>query len=63
MAEFRCRSCGKEGSWVNGPDRFTCPLYDAMDVQFVVYKHEMTDDYRAAKRMGELSAQARVSIA
>ena len=32
MAKFRCRACGKEGTFVYDPERYTCPLCDSIDV-------------------------------
>lgn len=44
MARFRCRSCGKEGTWVYDPERFTCPLCDSIDVQFIISRDEVPED-------------------
>jgi len=60
MAEFHCRSCGKEGTWVYDPERSTCPMCDSIDVQFVVYRHELPDDGPAARRMDALTAEAKI---
>jgi hypothetical protein len=43
MAVFRCRSCGKEGTWVYDPERYTCPLCDSIDVQFIIPKDEVPE--------------------
>jgi hypothetical protein len=43
MAVFRCRSCGKEGTWVYDPERFTCPLCDSIDVQFIISRDEVPE--------------------
>jgi hypothetical protein len=57
MAEFRCRTCKQEGTWVYDPERFTCPLCDSIDVQFVVFRHELPDDDPVAQKMDELAAE------
>jgi hypothetical protein len=36
MSKFRCRACGKEGTFVYDPERFTCPISVSIDVQFEV---------------------------
>ena len=36
MARFRCRACGREGTWAYDPARYTCPFCDSIDVQFAV---------------------------
>jgi hypothetical protein len=43
MARFRCRTCGKEGTWVYDPERYTCPLCDSIDVQFIISRHELPE--------------------
>lgn len=43
MAVFRCRTCGKEGTWVYDPQRFTCPLCDSIDVQFIISRDEVPE--------------------
>jgi len=43
MALFRCRTCGKEGTWVYDPDRYTCPLCDSIDVQFIISRDEVPE--------------------
>jgi len=43
MARFRCRDCGKEGTFVYDPERFTCPLCDSIDVQFAIAIEEVPD--------------------
>jgi hypothetical protein len=56
MAKFRCRTCGKEGTFVYDPQRFTCPICDSIDVQFEVGIEELPDDdplRNAAKRLTE----------
>ncbi len=55
MAEFRCRSCGKDGTWVYDPDRFTCPVCESIDVQFVVFRHELSDEDPVARKMDALA--------
>ncbi|WP_407180414.1 hypothetical protein [Bradyrhizobium sp. STM 3562] len=57
MAEFRCRACGQEGTWVYDPERYTCPACGSIDVHFVVFRHELPDDDPAAKRMDELATE------
>jgi hypothetical protein len=59
MAKFRCRACGKEGTFVY-PERYTCPICDSIDVQFVIGIEELPDDdplieamKRRAKEDGE----------
>ena len=42
MAVFSCRTCGKEGTWVY-PERFTCPLCDSIDVQFIISRDEVPE--------------------
>jgi len=44
MAEFRCRTCGQAGTWVYDPERFTCPMCNSIDVQFVIPKDEVPAD-------------------
>ena len=44
MAKFRCRTCGKEGTFVYDPERYTCPICDSIDVQFVIGIAELPDD-------------------
>ena len=60
MAKFRCRTCGKEGSFVYEPERYTCPICDSIDVQFAIGIVEFPDDdplieamKRRAKENGE----------
>jgi hypothetical protein len=56
MAVFRCRSCGKEGTWVYDPERYTCPLCDSIDVQFIIPKDEVPEAdplHNAAKNDGK----------
>ena len=36
MAKFRCRTCGKEGTFVYDRERYTCPICDSIDVQFAI---------------------------
>jgi hypothetical protein len=36
MARFRCRACGKEGTFVYDPHRYTCLLCDSIDEQFAI---------------------------
>jgi hypothetical protein len=36
MSKFRCRACGKEGTFVYDPERFTCPISVSIDVLFEV---------------------------
>lgn len=43
MAVFSCRTCGKEGTWVYDPERFTCPLCDSIDVQFIISRDEVPE--------------------
>ena len=44
MAKFRCRTCGKEGTFVYDPERYTCPICDSIDVQFAIGIEELDDD-------------------
>lgn len=44
MAKFRCRTCGKEGIFVYGPKRHTCPICASIDVQFAIGIEELPDD-------------------
>ena len=44
MAKFRCRTCGKEGTFVYDPERDTCPICDSIDVQFAFSIEELPDD-------------------
>jgi anaerobic ribonucleoside-triphosphate reductase len=44
MAKFRCRTCGKEGTFVYDPERYTCPNCDSIDVQFAIGIEELDDD-------------------
>lgn len=41
--DFRCRTCGKEGTWVYDPERFTCPLCDSIDVHFIISREEVPE--------------------
>ena len=43
MVKFRCRTCGKEGTFVYDPERYTCPIYDSIDVQFAIGIEELPD--------------------
>jgi rubrerythrin len=43
MAKFRCRTCGKEGTFVYDPERYTCPICDSIDVQFAIGIEELPD--------------------
>ena len=36
MAKFRCRACGKEGTLVYDPERYTCPICDSIGVSFAI---------------------------
>jgi hypothetical protein len=44
MAKFRCRTCGKEVTFVYDPERYTCPICDSIDVQFAIGIVEFPDD-------------------
>ena len=44
MAKFRCRTCGKEGTFVYDPQRYTCPICGSPDVQFAIGIEELPDD-------------------
>ena len=44
MARFRCRACGKEGTFVYETGRHACPLCGSLDVQFAVGIEELPDD-------------------
>ena len=44
MAKFRCRTCGKEGIFVYGPERYAYPICDSIDVQFAIGIEEFPDD-------------------
>ena len=41
MARFRCRSCGKECTFVYDPERYMCPICGSIDVQFAVHLDEL----------------------
>jgi rubrerythrin len=41
MARYRCRTCGQEKTFVYDPDRYTCPICDSIDVQFVIRIEEL----------------------
>ncbi|TQF32980.1 hydrogenase maturation nickel metallochaperone HypA [Bradyrhizobium sp. UNPA324] len=43
MARFRCRTCHQEGTWVYDPERYTCPLCDSIDVQFIISRDEVPE--------------------
>jgi hypothetical protein len=53
MARFRCRACGKDGTFVyNG--RLNCPNCGSVDVQLAIGIDELPDDdafVEAMKRM------------
>ena len=51
MAKFRCRTCGKEGSFVYDPERYTCPICDSIDVQFAIGIEELPDDHPLIEAM------------
>jgi len=57
MAVFRCRSCGKEGTWVYDPERYTCPICDSIDVRFEISREELPDEDPVAQKMDELAAE------
>jgi len=59
MAKFRCRACGREGTWVYDPERFTCPLCDSIDVHFEIFRGELPDDDPVAQRMDALAEAER----
>jgi hypothetical protein len=44
MAKFRRRACGKEGTFVYDPERYTCPICDSIDAQFAIGIVELPDD-------------------
>jgi hypothetical protein len=44
MARFHCRTCGKEGTCTYDAERYTCPLCDSIDVQFVIGIDEFPED-------------------
>lgn len=44
MARFRCRACGRDGTWTYDPERHACPLCGSIDVQFAVGIDELPDD-------------------
>jgi hypothetical protein len=44
MARYRCRTCGKVGTFVHDPERYTCPNCDSIDVQFVIGIKELPED-------------------
>jgi hypothetical protein len=58
MALFRCRSCGKAGTWVYDPERYTCPICDSIDAQFEISREELPDDDPGAQKMDELAEEA-----
>ena len=43
MARFRCRTCGREGTRVYDPERYTCPICDSIDVQFIIPRNELPE--------------------
>jgi hypothetical protein len=43
MARFRCRACGKEGTFVYD-GRHACPCCGSPDVQFALAIEELADD-------------------
>ena len=44
MAKFRCRTCGKEGTFVYDPERYTCPICGSIDAQFAIHLDELPAD-------------------
>jgi hypothetical protein len=57
MAKFRCRTCGKEGTFVYDPERYTCPICDSIDVQFVIGIEELPDDDPLIEAMKRLAKE------
>ncbi|OKO91719.1 hypothetical protein AC629_01850 [Bradyrhizobium sp. NAS80.1] len=43
MARFRCRTCKQEGTFVYDAERYTCPLCDSIDVQFIIHREELPE--------------------
>lgn len=43
MARFRCRTCHQEGTWAYDPERYTCPVCDSIDVQFIIPRDEVPE--------------------
>src|SRR5258708_38957943 len=65
MAKFRCRTCGKEGTFVYDPERHTCPLCDSIDVQFAIGVEELPDDdplIEAMKRLAKKTGKMRTDV-
>lgn len=44
MAKFCCRTCGKEGTFIYDPERYTCAICDSIDVQFEIAVDELPAD-------------------
>ena len=57
MAKFRCRTCGTEGTFVYDPERYTCPICDSIDVQFVIGIEELPDDDPLIEAMKRLAKE------
>ncbi|MFB9268016.1 hypothetical protein ACFFWD_33615 [Bradyrhizobium erythrophlei] len=56
MARFRCRSCGKEGTFVY-EGRRECPNCGSVDVQFAVGIEELPDDDPLIETMRRLAEE------
>ena len=57
MAKFRCRACCAEGTFVYDPERYTCPICDSINVQFVIGIEELPDDDRLIEAMKRRAEQ------
>ena len=56
MAKFRCRACGREGTFEYQAGRHACPRCGSPDVQFAIGIEELPDE---DPRGDEASGRAR----
>lgn len=56
MARFRCRTCGKEGTFVYDGRR-DCPNCGSADVQLAIGIEELPDDHAFVEAMKRLAAE------
>jgi uncharacterized Zn finger protein (UPF0148 family) len=56
MARYRCRACGKEGTFVYD-GRHECPNCGSVDVQFAIGVQELPDDDPLIETMKRLAEE------
>jgi hypothetical protein len=57
MAKFRCRTCGREGTFEYQARQHACPCCGSPDVQFAIGIEELLDDDPLIQAMERLAQQ------